>query len=66
MKYLRSHRICWHDDEAIIKQNLLVPVELLTREALEDIVVELDRRLVQLWDKVVYEATYKRQQKEKK
>lgn len=60
MKHLRSYRIYWHEDEAIIKQNLSVPVELLPREALEDIVIELDRRLIQLWDKTIYE----RQQKE--
>jgi hypothetical protein len=55
VKHLRSHSAYWHEDDAETKRLLQVPVELLSKQDLQDVIVELDRRFMQLWDKVGYE-----------
>lgn len=55
-KKLRSHSIFQH------KENTQIPEYLNGKEEkqyLLDLIVEMDRRLIQLWDKVSYERQNK-------
>jgi hypothetical protein len=59
MTSLRSSDIYWHsDDKALYNIVSTIPVELMTREQLEDVVKYLDTRLVSLWLKVTFERQY--------
>lgn len=56
--YLKAGRAFWHketEQEKFVLKALETPVEELSREDLILIVKELDRRFLQLWDKVNYE-----------
>ena len=55
---LKAGRAFWHngtDKEKNIVRLLNTPVEEMTQEEMVVVMKELDRRFLQLWDKVVYE-----------
>ncbi len=59
MVHLRSSNIYWHnDDKALHNIVSTIPIELMTREQLEDVVKYLDTRLVSLWLKVTFERQH--------
>ncbi len=55
---LKAGRAFWHnctDNEKNVVRLLDTPVEAMTREEMVVVMKELDRRFLQLWDKVVHE-----------
>jgi len=55
---LKAGRAFWHnctDNEKNVVRLLDTPVEAMTREEMVVVMKELDRRFIQLWDKVVHE-----------
>ena len=53
---LRSANAPWHDTE--IPTLLRQPLDTLSQDQLIVLVKELDRRFMQLWDKVVFERDH--------
>jgi len=56
---LRTSSIYWDPDNTAVQAALKTPPEDMTRQQLVLMVRELDRRTIQLWDKVAFESAQK-------
>ena len=54
-KYLRSRQAYWDMTKPGVIDLLNTPLELLTQSGAQLLIEELDRRFMQLWDKIGYE-----------
>ena len=52
---LKCKEIYWDNDKPLIIDALKIAPENMNKETLVQVIREMDRRLMQLWDKVSYE-----------
>ena len=58
---LRTRNIYWDPDNAAVQAALKLSPDDMSREQLILMVRELDRRTIQLWDKVIFENSQRDQ-----